>query len=143
MAAPKREQCLKGEKELADGLLRDNSVHDKDDAGRDQDGQGPGPFDVPEELESQPPALVGTLDDPRNIGNHEGTEILNLQYRQGPDLPTLEYGFPDSHFICFPYESRRTGIYPTGAAREPMDGLGSREDATGAALKAIQSISRR
>jgi quinone-modifying oxidoreductase subunit QmoB len=74
------------------------------------------------------------------LKQHEGTEILNLGYRQGPDLPTLEYGFPDSHFICFPYESRRTGIYPTGAARQPMDGLGSREDATGAALKAIQCV---
>ncbi len=74
------------------------------------------------------------------LKHHEGTEILNLGYRQGPDLPTLEYGFPDSHFICFPYESRRTGIYPTGAARQPMDGLGSREDATGAALKAIQCV---
>jgi quinone-modifying oxidoreductase subunit QmoB len=74
------------------------------------------------------------------LGHHDGTEILNLQYRQGPDLPSLEYGFPDSHFICFPYESRRTGIYPTGAARQPTDGRGSREDATGAALKAIQCV---
>jgi quinone-modifying oxidoreductase subunit QmoB len=71
---------------------------------------------------------------------HEGTEILNLGYRLGPDLPALEYGFPDSHFICFPYESRRTGIYPTGATRNPTDGLGSRTDATGAALKAIQCV---
>ena len=71
---------------------------------------------------------------------HEGTEILNLDYRQGPDLPTLSYGFPDSHFICFPYESRRTGIYPAGCVRSPMDGLGSQEDATGAALKAIQCV---
>jgi len=74
------------------------------------------------------------------LKHHEGTQILNLGYRQGPDLPALEYGFPDSHFICFPYESRRTGIYPAGATREPMDGLGSREDATGAALKAIQCV---
>jgi quinone-modifying oxidoreductase subunit QmoB len=74
------------------------------------------------------------------LKHHEGTEILNLSYRQGPDLPALEYGFPDSHFICFPYESRRTGIYPAGCVRQPMDGLGSREDATGAALKAIQCI---
>ncbi len=74
------------------------------------------------------------------LKNHEGTEILNLVYRQGPDLPILEYGFPDSHFICFPYESRRTGIYPAGTVRQPMDGVGSREDATGAALKAIQCI---
>ena len=74
------------------------------------------------------------------LKHHEGTEILNLSYRQGPDLPALEYGFPDSHFICFPYESRRTGIYPAGCVRQPMDGLGSKEDATGAALKAIQCI---
>ncbi len=74
------------------------------------------------------------------LGHHDGTQILNLKYRQGPDLPALEYGFPDSHFICFPYESRRTGIYPTGAARQPTDGKGSREDATGAALKAIQCV---
>ena len=76
----------------------------------------------------------------RSSTQHEGTEILNLDYRQGPDLPALEYGFPDSHFICFPYESRRTGIYPAGCVRQPMDGLGSREDAAGAALKAIQCV---
>ncbi|MCP4580722.1 MAG: hydrogenase iron-sulfur subunit [candidate division Zixibacteria bacterium] len=72
--------------------------------------------------------------------DHEGTEILNLNYRQGPDLPILQYGFPDSHFICFPYESRRTGIYPSGCVRQPMDGLSSKEDAAGAALKAIQCV---
>ncbi|UCH83758.1 MAG: hydrogenase iron-sulfur subunit [Candidatus Latescibacterota bacterium] len=74
------------------------------------------------------------------LKHHEGTDILNLDYRQGPDLPTLEYGFPDSHFICFPYESRRTGVYPAGCVRQPMDGLGSKEDAMGAALKAIQCV---
>ena len=73
-------------------------------------------------------------------GHHEGTEILNLDYRQGPDMPTLMYEFPDSHFICFPYETRRTGIYAAGAVRAPMDGLGSVEDATGAAFKAIQCV---
>jgi quinone-modifying oxidoreductase subunit QmoB len=87
--------------------------------------------------EAKKEAAAKTIEE---LGHHEGTEILNLTYRQGPDLPALEYGFPDSHFICFPYESRRTGIYPTGAAREPMDGTGSREDATGAALKAIQCV---
>ncbi|MDP7240968.1 MAG: FAD-dependent oxidoreductase, partial [Dehalococcoidia bacterium] len=40
--------------------------------------------------------------------------LLNLEYRQGPEVPPLQYGFPDSHFICFPHESRRTGIYPAG-----------------------------
>ena len=71
---------------------------------------------------------------------HKGTEILNLTYRQGPDLPVLRHGFSDSHFICFPYETRRTGIYAAGAVRAPMDSSRAQEDAAGAALKAIQSI---
>jgi quinone-modifying oxidoreductase subunit QmoB len=66
--------------------------------------------------------------------------VLNLKYRQGPELPELKYGFPDSHFICFPYETRRTGIYAAGCARQPMDSLASKEDAGGAAFKAIQCI---
>ncbi|MBI4876028.1 MAG: hydrogenase iron-sulfur subunit [Acidobacteria bacterium] len=71
---------------------------------------------------------------------HKGSEILNLTYRQGPDLPVLKYGFPDSHFVCFPYETRRTGIYAAGAVRAPMDAQRAEEDAWGAALKAIQSV---
>ena len=74
------------------------------------------------------------------LKDHEGTEILHLNYRQGPDLPSLKFGYPDSHFICFPYETRRTGIYATGACRNPTDGMQSIEDATGAALKAIQVV---
>ena len=74
------------------------------------------------------------------LAAHEGTEILNLDYRQGPDLPTLAFGFPDSHFICFPYETRRTGIYAAGGVRQPMDGVAAREDGAGAALKAIQCL---
>jgi len=70
----------------------------------------------------------------------EGTEILNLNYRQGPDLPVLKYDQPDSHYICFPYESRRTGIYATGCLRAPNDADASKEDAAGAALKAIQVV---
>ncbi len=66
--------------------------------------------------------------------------ILNLQYRQGSDLPRLAHGFSDSHFICFPYETRRTGIYAAGPVRRPMDIAQAVEDATGAALKAIQAI---
>lgn len=66
--------------------------------------------------------------------------ILNLQYRQGPEVPHLKWGFPDSHFICFPYETRRTGIYSAGAVRHPMDAVQSTADATGAALKAIQCM---
>ncbi len=68
------------------------------------------------------------------------SDILNLQYRQGPELPGLKYGFPDSHFICFPYESRRTGIYPAGCVRRPMGVANATEDAAGAAMKAIQCV---
>jgi quinone-modifying oxidoreductase subunit QmoB len=70
----------------------------------------------------------------------KGAKILNLAYRQGTDLPTLKYGFPDSHFICFPYETRRTGIYAAGAVRAPMDLATAASDADGAALKAIQVV---
>jgi quinone-modifying oxidoreductase subunit QmoB len=66
--------------------------------------------------------------------------ILNLNYRQGKDLPHLKDGFNDSHFICFPYETRRTGIYTCGPVRRPMDSQQAVEDATGAALKAIQAM---
>lgn len=70
----------------------------------------------------------------------DGGPILNLQYRQGPHIPVLADGFSDSHYICFPYETRRTGIYTAGPVRRPMDMGESAEDATGAVLKAIQAI---
>ena len=68
--------------------------------------------------------------------------VLNLQYRQGPGLPDLDLfnGFADSNFICFQYETRRTGIYAAGAVRQPMNTTEAQEDAAGAALKAIQSV---
>ncbi len=66
--------------------------------------------------------------------------VLNLAYRQGPDMPQFKYGFADSHFICFPYETRRTAIYAAGPVRRPMDMFQATEDATGAALKAIQAV---
>ncbi len=68
------------------------------------------------------------------------SDILNLEYRQGPELPELQFGFPDSHFICFPYESRRTGIYAAGPVRRPMGISNAMEDAAGAAMKAIQCV---
>jgi quinone-modifying oxidoreductase subunit QmoB len=74
------------------------------------------------------------------LAQHDGTEILNLAYRQGPDLPVLKDGFPDSHFICFPYETRRTGIYAAGALRAPMDAAQAIEDGWGAAMKATQLV---
>jgi quinone-modifying oxidoreductase subunit QmoB len=52
--------------------------------------------------------------------------VLNLTYRQGPDMPQFKHGFNDSHFICFPYETRRTGIYAAGPVRRPMDILQAR-----------------
>lgn len=75
--------------------------------------------------------VPATVDDP----------ILNLQYRQGPGLPDLELydGFADSNFICFQYETRRTGVYAAGCVRQPMNMSEAQEDATGAALKAIQA----
>ncbi len=68
--------------------------------------------------------------------------VLNLEYRQGPALPELElfYGYADSNFICFPYETRRTGIYAAGAVHQPMTVQQAIEDAKGAALKAIQCL---
>lgn len=66
--------------------------------------------------------------------------ILNLTYRQGKDLPQLKAGLTESHFICFPYETRRTGIYAAGPVRRPMDMQQATDDATGAALKAIQAV---
>jgi len=69
-----------------------------------------------------------------------GFPLLNLAYRQGGELPILKNGFVDSNFICFPYESRRTGIYPCGPVRRPMGLAAAAEDATGAAMKAIQAM---
>ncbi|MFH1351832.1 MAG: FAD-dependent oxidoreductase [Pseudomonadota bacterium] len=68
------------------------------------------------------------------------SNILNLEYRQGPEPPALKYDFPDSHFICFPYETRRTGIYAAGCVRRPMGRASAQEDAAGAVMKAIQCI---
>jgi quinone-modifying oxidoreductase subunit QmoB len=63
--------------------------------------------------------------------------ILNLDYRQGKDVPHMANGFADSHFICFPYETQRTGIYTAGPVRRPMDSQQAMDDAMGAAMKAI------
>ncbi|MBI5188783.1 MAG: hydrogenase iron-sulfur subunit [Nitrospirae bacterium] len=68
--------------------------------------------------------------------------ILNLSYRQGPEIPSLEdaYGFADSNFICFQYETRRTGIYSAGSVKQPMNMMEAQQDAAGAAFKAIQCL---
>lgn len=68
--------------------------------------------------------------------------VINLAYRQGPEFRDLELfdGYADSNYICFPYETRRTGIYTAGNVRQTMTNGECIEDATGAALKAIQCI---
>jgi quinone-modifying oxidoreductase subunit QmoB len=106
---------------------------------------GPDPYAVPLEVDEEGEAQA--KQDAADAGeDYEAPvevmvdSILNLDYRQGTDLPQLKYGFTDSHFICFPYETRRTGIYAAGPLRRPMDILQARDDATGAAMKAIQAL---
>ncbi len=68
--------------------------------------------------------------------------VVNLAYRQGPGFRdnAIFNDFADSNYICFPYETQRTGIYAAGAIRRALTAEESMEDATGAALKAIQSL---
>ncbi len=101
---------------------------------------GPDPYAASEALEG----LGLTEEQKQEEGKRLAAEvtvesILNLDYRQGSDLPHLKNGFTDSHFICFPYETRRTGIYAAGPVRRPMDIKQAQDDATGAAMKAIQA----
>ena len=67
---------------------------------------------------------------------------INLAYRQGPAFSDLGLfdGYADSHFICFPYETRRTGVYACGGVRKAETMEETIDDATGAALKAIQCL---
>ncbi|MDY6823825.1 MAG: FAD-dependent oxidoreductase [Thermodesulfobacteriota bacterium] len=68
--------------------------------------------------------------------------VINLAYRQGPgfrDNDIFDW-YADSNFICFPYETQRTGVYAAGTVRRSLTIEDSIEDATGAALKAIQCI---
>ncbi len=68
--------------------------------------------------------------------------VLNLGYRQGPGFPEIEpyQGFADSNFICFPYETRRTGVYAAGAVHQAMTIPMAMNDGAGAACKAIQAV---
>jgi len=76
--------------------------------------------------------VPATVDDP----------VVNLAYRQGPGFRdnAIFNGYADSNFICFPYETQRTGVYAAGCIRRGLTIDESMEDATGAALKAIQCI---
>lgn len=106
-----------------------------------------GLYTIKEEFPDEKTVPYKHVYDPKFVKSAEEVEqikqighILNLAYRQGPELPTLRYGFPDSNFICFPYESRRLGIYACGAVRAPMEIAAAMDDARGAALKAIQAV---
>jgi quinone-modifying oxidoreductase subunit QmoB len=68
--------------------------------------------------------------------------VINLAYRQGPGFRdnALFKDYADSNFICFPYETQRTGIYAAGGVRRALTAEESMEDAAGAALKAIQCL---
>lgn len=76
--------------------------------------------------------VPATADDP----------VVNMAYRQGPVFREIGLfnGYVDSNFICFPYETQRTGIYAAGCIRRSMTIEESMEDAAGAALKTIQCL---
>ncbi|MEM1813904.1 MAG: hydrogenase iron-sulfur subunit [Thermoplasmatales archaeon] len=102
-----------------------------------------GLYNVKEEHPESGPLIYEHLNPvPLKEGNSAigGERILNLKYRQGPELPTLSDGFPESHYICFPYESRRTGIFPAGSVKSPSTIIECMEDARGAAMKAIKAV---
>jgi quinone-modifying oxidoreductase subunit QmoB len=84
--------------------------------------------------------LVLSMDQVPASLNPDVSGSLHLQYLQGQNLPTTKYGFANSNFICFPYETRRTGIYSAGAVRQAMDLASSTRDGAAAALKCIQCI---
>ncbi len=68
--------------------------------------------------------------------------VVNLAYRQGPGFRDNDIfdQYADSNFICFPYETQRTGVYAAGTIRRAMTIEETIEDAAGAALKAIQCL---
>jgi quinone-modifying oxidoreductase subunit QmoB len=68
--------------------------------------------------------------------------VINLAYRQGPAFRdnAIFNDYADSNYICFPYETQRTGIYAAGGVRRSMTTEEVVEDAAGAALKAIQCL---
>ena len=68
--------------------------------------------------------------------------IVNMAYRQGPAFRDNDLfdQYADSNYICFPYETQRTGIYAAGSIRRSMTIEECMEDAAGAALKAIQCL---
>ncbi len=91
------------------------------------------PIQIPADLVVLATGMVpATKDDP----------VINLAYRQGPGFRdnAIFDDYADSNYICFPYETQRTGIYAAGGVRRSMTAEEAMEDATGAALKAIQCL---
>jgi quinone-modifying oxidoreductase subunit QmoB len=82
--------------------------------------------------------VVGMM--PATNGN--GSSPLNLKYLQGRDLPAGRAGFADSNFLCFPYETRRTGVYTAGCVHRSQGIASSCRDGMAAALKAIQVVEK-
>lgn len=56
-----------------------------------------------------------------------------------PDAAAFD-GYAASNFICFPYETRRSGILAAGCLREPQTLDGCAEDAQGAVLAALRHM---
>lgn len=71
-----------------------------------------------------------------------GGSALNLKYLQGGKVPVGRAGFADSNFVCFPYETRRTGIYTAGCVHRSQSIASSARDGAAAALKAIQVVEK-
>ncbi|MHB8324432.1 MAG: hydrogenase iron-sulfur subunit [Candidatus Dormibacteria bacterium] len=67
---------------------------------------------------------------------------LHLSYLQGEALPPHRAGFLDSNFLCFPFETRRTGVYTAGCVHRAQDVAASRRDGAAAALKAVQVVEK-
>ncbi|MDA8395193.1 MAG: hydrogenase iron-sulfur subunit [Candidatus Dormibacteraeota bacterium] len=67
---------------------------------------------------------------------------LHLAYLQGESLPAHRAGFLDSNFLCFPFETRRTGIYTAGCVHRAQDVASSSRDGAAAALKAVQVVEK-
>ncbi len=67
---------------------------------------------------------------------------LHLAYLQGESLPAHRSGFLDSNFLCFPFETRRTGIYTAGCVHRAQDVASSSRDGAAAALKAVQVVEK-
>ena len=75
-------------------------------------------------------------------GTTPASSPLNLKYLQGQNLPVGRAGFADSNFLCFPHETRRTGIHTAGCVHRLQDIAASRRDGAAAALKAIQVVEK-